>query len=263
MPGDVELPAAPALTFQVLSWTFDTAVPAASLFSHLTTRLLIPSMSDSQDLLPSSTSPYILDQKVIAHGKYQGLATVTYVDPRDAKKIPRERDFIFLVNRPRSEPVGTLMPNTYKDSEGRWCTVLVQQFRPQYERDTVEFPAGFVSRTRGETAEQAAVREMEEETTKTGAAAAVSPPLTSEPVRIAARLTGVLLDAADKAGGEAGKQRLDKGEFAEEQVVPLLELEDRLQRFADDGVIVDPRVWTFAMGIRCALQLGLGDASSS
>ncbi|KAL6412553.1 putative ADP-sugar pyrophosphatase [Ilyonectria robusta] len=208
-------------------------------------------------VLPKSTSPYIIDQKVISYGKYQGLATVTYIDPRDETKAPRDRDFIFLVNRPRDEPVGTLMPNIYKDDDGRWCTILVQQFRPQYDGDTLEFPAGFISRRGGETAEQAAVREMEEETTKTGKVIANSPRLTSEPVPIAALLTGVFLQAEDKKGEEAGKQRLDKGEFTVEWKIPLIELEDRLQEFEKDGIVVDPRIWTFAMGIRCALTLSL------
>jgi 8-oxo-dGTP pyrophosphatase MutT (NUDIX family) len=144
---------------------------------------------------------------------------VIYIDPRDETKTHRERDVIFLVNRPWEKPAGTLMPNVYKDQEGLWCTVLVQQFRPQYECDTIEFPAGFISSHRGESAEQAAVREMEEETTKTGTILAISPPLTSEPVRIAARLTGVLLHAKDKEGAENGQQRLDKGEFIVEWVV--------------------------------------------
>ncbi|KAI4860700.1 hypothetical protein F4820DRAFT_436027 [Hypoxylon rubiginosum] len=216
-------------------------------------------MSSNMDqLLPESTCPHIKSQKVISHGKYQGLATVTYIDPRDKTNTERERDFIFLVNRPRANPVGTLMPNIYKEADGRWSTVLVQQFRPQYEADTIEFPAGFISRRGGgETAEQAAVREMEEETTKTGTVLATSPDLTSEPVPIAARLTGVLLHAVDKEGAEAGKQRLDKGEFAVEWKVPLLELEGRLREFEAEGIVVDPRVWTFAMGIKCASMFDL------
>lgn len=220
---------------------------------------IIEMASPAQMELPKSTSPYILGKSVISRGKYQGLATMTYIDPRDKTKTHRERDFIFLVNHPFDKPAGTLIPNYYKDEHGQYCTVLVQQFRPQYETDTIEFPAGFLSRGRKETAEEAAVREMEEETTKTGTVVATSPLLTSEPVAITARLTGVLLKAEDKLGVEAGKQRLDKGEFADEWLVPLLELEVRLQAFEKQGVIVDPRVWTFAMGIRCALQLDLGN----
>ncbi|KAI1763844.1 hypothetical protein GGR53DRAFT_520736 [Hypoxylon sp. FL1150] len=216
-----------------------------------------------QDLLPKSTSPYILHQKVLAVGKRQGLAKVTYVDPRDPTRKERQRDFIFLQGCPRPRPVGTLMPNVYRDEEaGTWCTILVQQFRANYEADTVEFPAGFIESRAGETAEQAAVREMEEETTRTGAVLARSPDLTSEPVPIAARLVGVLLRAADKTGAEAGRQRLDGGEFAVECKVPLLGLEERLKQFQEEeGVVVDPRVWTFAMGIKCALMLELHKAA--
>lgn len=150
--------------------------------------------------IPKALFPYILNKQLISCGKYQGLGTITYVDPRDQRRTQRERDYIFLRGRDPHKPVGTLVPNIYKDEQGRWCTILVQQFRPQYEADTIEFPAGFISRTRSETAEQAAVRELEEETTKTGTVIAVSPPLTSEPVPIAAQLTAIFVHAQDKEG---------------------------------------------------------------
>lgn len=207
--------------------------------------------------LPKSGSPHIIDKKLIACGKYQGLGTITYIDPRDDKKIRRERDYVFLRNRELHQPVGTLVPNICKDEQGRWCTILVRQFRPQYEADTIEFPAGFISRRGGETAEQAGLRELEEETTKTGTVLATSPPLTSEPVPIAAQIKGVFVRARDKEGEDAGKQRLDKGEFAVELQVPLRQLEERLKEFGDQGVVVDPRVWMFAMGIRFASALDL------
>ncbi|KAK4199787.1 putative ADP-sugar pyrophosphatase [Triangularia verruculosa] len=208
--------------------------------------------------LPKSASPYIIDKKPIACGKHQGLGLLSYIDPRDKDKVVRERDFVFLRNyTDLNRPVGMLVPNIYKDSQGRWCTILVQQFRPQYEADTIEFPAGFVSRRRSETAEQAAVRELEEETTKTGSVIGpTSPPLTSEPVPIAAKLNAVFVRAKDKGGDEEGKQRLDKGEFTVELEVPLQELERKLNELADlHNVVVDPRVWMFAMGIRYALEL--------
>ncbi|KAK3297796.1 uncharacterized protein B0H64DRAFT_393066 [Chaetomium fimeti] len=202
-------------------------------------------------------SPYILNRTLISHGKYQGLGTITYIDPRDQTKTQRERDYIFLRHQNLHNPVGTLIPNIYKDNQDRWCTILVRQFRPQYESDTIEFPAGFIDRTGAETAEQAAIRELEEETTKTGTVINTSPPLTSGPVPIAARLAAVFVHARDKEGAEAGKQRLDKGEFAVELQVPLLELESRLQELQKQDVVIDPRVWMFAMGIRFTLELGL------
>lgn len=210
--------------------------------------------------LPKSSSPYIIDKKPIACGKYQGLGVLTYIDPRDKDEVIRERDFVFLRNYPDlHQPVGMLVPNIYRDSRGRWCTILVQQFRPQYEADTIEFPAGFVSRRRAETAEQAAVRELEEETTKTGSVIGpASPPLTSGPVPIAAKLSAVFVCARDKDGEEEGQQRLDKGEFTVEWEVPLRELETKLNELRDQhDVVVDPRVWMFAMGIRYAQELEL------
>lgn len=213
-----------------------------------------------------SASPYILQKTVISCGKYQGLGTVTYINPRDDTKTQRERDYIFLHNSNPHTLVGTIIPNIYKDDQNQWYTILVQQFRPQYESDTIEFPAGFINSNNRtgdavpETAEQAAVRELEEETTRTGTVIDTSPPLTSDPVPIAARVAAVFVRARDKEGVEAGKQRLDKGEFAVELQVPLLELEARLRGFEGEGVVIDPRVWMFAMGIRFALELGLEES---
>jgi len=207
--------------------------------------------------LPKSTSPYILEKKAIACRKYQGLGTITYIDPRDDNKIPRERDYIFLVNRDLQKPVGALVLTTHLDEQGQPCVTLVQQFRPQYETDTIEFPAGFINRRGNETVEQAGIRELEEETTKTGTVTSTSPLLTSEPVPITALLNAVVVEGHDKKGSEAGKQRLDKGEFAVELEVPLLELESALRKAEREGVLVDPRVWMFVEGINCARKFGL------
>ncbi|KAH6613520.1 hypothetical protein F5144DRAFT_661775 [Chaetomium tenue] len=219
--------------------------------------------------LRTGLSPYILHKTLVSCGKYQGLGTITYIDPRDDTQTQRERDYVFLRNRDPHTPVGTLIPNIYKNNQNQWCTILVQQFRPQYESDTIEFPAGFINNKTNktnnnnrpnaapETAEQAAVRELEEETSKTGTVLSTSPPLTSGPVPVAARLAAVLVHARDKEGAEAGRQRLDKGEFAVEVQVPLLELEERLRGLEGEGVVVDPRVWMFTMGMRVAGELGL------
>lgn len=212
--------------------------------------------------LPESASPYIVRRDVIASGKYQALVRITYIDPRDEEKAERERDAVFLVKYPIGEPAGTLMPNIYKDPQGRSCVILVQQFRPQYERDTLEFPGGMISRSRKEGADQAAVREMEEETSKTGKVLSKSPVLTAEPVPLAATIVGVFLQAEDKTGSEVGKQRLDKGEFVVERAMPLPELDHRLYEFEQEGVLIDPRVWTFALGIRCGLEHSLLQAEN-
>ncbi|KAM0815835.1 putative Nudix hydrolase domain-containing protein [Seiridium cardinale] len=213
--------------------------------------------------LPQSGSPHIISRQVIASGQYQALVKITYIDPRDDEKLERERDSVFLVKHPTGEPAGTLMPNIYQDPQGRPCVILVQQFRPQYERDTLEFPGGMISRSKNEAAEQAAVREMEEETSKTGTVLLKSPRLTSEPVPLAATIIGVVLQAKDKTGPDGGRQRLDKGEYVMERVIPLLDLDARLSKYEDEGVLIDPRVWTFALGIRYGLGLTLTETRNA
>lgn len=88
--------------------------------------------SEVEALLPKQTTPYITDLETLALGKRHGLATATYINPRDPARVERKCDFIFLQGSPPLEPVGTLMPNVYRDEDGTWCTILVRQFRPNY-----------------------------------------------------------------------------------------------------------------------------------
>jgi hypothetical protein len=66
------------------------------------------------------------------------------------------------------------------------------------------------------------VRELEEETTKTGTVIARRSPLTSGPVPIVAQLTAIFVHAQDKEGSEAGTRRLDKGEHSPRRGVRLV-----------------------------------------
>ncbi|KAK0252216.1 hypothetical protein LTS09_012779 [Friedmanniomyces endolithicus] len=88
-------------------------------------------------------------------------------------------------------------------------TMIILQYRPPVEAMCVEFPAGLIDE--GETPEQAAVRELKEETGYEGKADKM-----------------VTIEVNLKEGNEEPEQHLDDGEHIERRVVPLSELYDTL-----------------------------------
>merc|ERR1719291_1459446 len=106
-------------------------------------------------------------------------------------------------------------------------TLLVEQFRPPVGRPTVELPAGLIDK--GESAEQAGLRELKEETGYTGSVARVSlevcmsPGICDETVKVV--VVEVDLDAPEN---RQPKQQLDEGEFCSVRRVPLAALREAL-----------------------------------
>lgn len=120
--------------------------------------------------------------------------------------------------------------------------VLVEQYRVPVQERTLELPAGIYGdgeSADGETAEQCALRELEEETGYRGAAAEVlltgpvAPGLTSE-IMYLVRVTG--LTRVHAGGGVAG-------EAITVHAVPLADVRGWLERKRGEGFQVEPRIY--------------------
>ena len=129
--------------------------------------------------------------------------------------------------------------------------VLVEQYRVPVQERTLELPAGIYGdeeSAHGETPEQCALRELEEETGYRGANARlllsgpVAPGLTNEIMHLV-RVAG--LTRVHAGGGVAG-------EAITVHAVPLADVRDWLERKRGEGFQVEPRIYA-------ALYL-LGDA---
>lgn len=118
----------------------------------------------------------------------------------------------------------------------------------------MEFPAGLVDE--GETPEQAAIRELKEETGYEGKDVELSPVIVSDPGMSTANMQLAIVRVELKEGDEEPEQALEEGEFIERVVVPVGELYERLEGFAREGKSVDARLWHWAGGMRMARMMG-------
>jgi ADP-ribose pyrophosphatase len=131
-------------------------------------------------------------------------------------------------------------------------TMIILQYRPPIGAVCVEFPAGLIDE--GETVEEAAVRELREETGYTGHIVEVSPTIATDPGMSTANMQFATVEVDIQEGEEMPEQHLDEGESIERVILPLSELFDRLMKYSKEGKIVDARLYHWAYGLRFCLQ---------
>lgn len=118
----------------------------------------------------------------------------------------------------------------------------------------VEFPAGLIDE--GESPEEAAVRELREETGYQGRVLDVSPTIVSDPGLTNTNMQMVTIEVDVKEGEEMPEQQLDEGEHIERRVVVLSELHDTLLALSKkEGVVVDARLFHWSLGLRWSQKI--------
>jgi 8-oxo-dGTP pyrophosphatase MutT (NUDIX family) len=134
--------------------------------------------------------------------------------------------------------------------------LLVRQFRPPVGGETIEFPAGLIDA--GETPEQAALRELQEETGYLGTVRSVSPISYTDPGLTNANMVTAIVDVdGDLPANQSPQPSPDDGEFITVYKVPLAQLHSTLQELAAAGCGIDSRVWNFAEGLALHSLLSL------
>ncbi|KAI0004773.1 NUDIX hydrolase domain-like protein [Xylariaceae sp. FL0662B] len=135
-------------------------------------------------------------------------------------------------------------------------TLVIMQYRPPVEATCIEFPAGLIDE--GESPEQAAVRELKEETGYEGQVLDVSPTIVSDPGLTNANMQMVTVEVDLGENDEKPEQHLDDGEYIERLVVPLSELYNKLQALSKEpDKIVDARLFHWALGLHWSQRLGI------
>jgi len=139
-------------------------------------------------------------------------------------------------------------------------TVVIEQYRPPIDKFVIELPAGLIDD--GETPEQAAVRELYEETGyKADRVIESSSVIVSDPGMTNANMKLVVLSVvlADKL--ELPDPQLDAGEFIVKRVVRLANLNHELKVYAEMGCVIDARLYHLASGYEMAQRVRDGQFS--
>lgn len=175
---------------------------------------------------------------MLAAGRFLQLDCVSYTDSRGTERT-------WEVARRRHEVQAVFILATLRPSNR---LLLIRQFRVPVNAYCLEVPAGLIDE--GETASDAARRELFEETGYTGSvewcgpAAASSAGLTSE------RVTTVVMTIDETLPeNRQVRQHLDDGEELEVIAVPRENLSEMLRQAVQRGDVPDSRLVAWACGL--------------
>ncbi|KAI0173597.1 MutT/nudix family protein [Hypoxylon sp. FL1284] len=195
-----------------------------------------------------STEP--LDNK---EAEWAKLVKLTYTDAKNQKRTWESAE---RTTRPHGSGIDGVGIVAILDKPTGPEIVLQKQYRAPIDKVTIEVPAGLVDE--GETAEQAAIRELKEETGYVAKVAETSPMMFNDPgfCNTNLRMVHVNVDMSLPENQNLEPQ-LEEDEFIEVFLVPLTNLYAECKKFEAQGYAIDARVGTFAEGIECAKQFKL------
>lgn len=190
-----------------------------------------------------------------AQAHWTKLTKTTYRDP---KGTTRTWEHASRRTRPATSDIdGVGIIALLHDSVTHTPSILLQkQYRPPIDAICIEVPAGLIDA--GETPQQAAIRELREETGYVGTVSETSPVMFNDPgfCDTNLRMVHVEIDMA-LAENQDPKPQLEENEFIEVFTVPLHKLWEECQRLEKEGFAIDARVGTLAEGILLAQRLKL------
>uniref|UniRef100_A0A7S2UI82 Nudix hydrolase domain-containing protein n=1 Tax=Attheya septentrionalis TaxID=420275 RepID=A0A7S2UI82_9STRA len=222
-------------------------------------RQLVASMSNTPSNPTSSKNsvvPRIDSVTQIASTKWLALQTIDYTDETGTS---RKWDVATRTTKSSSDKADAvvIVPLLRKSGSANLETLLVTQYRPPLGRSTIEFPAGLIDKD--ESPENAALRELREETGYIGEKCKIipqvsrevcmSPGLTDESVHCV--LVEVDLDNPYNVGTPTPD--LDDGEYV---TVTRVNLKEGLKKVLDDGEGMPIMgLYLFAMGLDIGMSL--------
>ena len=208
---------------------------------------------------PPNVAPQLLTTETVATTKWIKLMTHTY---RSADGVVRPWDSAGRTttatsaspDKPSVDAVEIIArghrvsPSSSAGSPAA-CIMLVKQFRPPIDSLCIEFPAGLIDA--GESPQDAALRELKEESGFHGVITSVSPPLSYEPGFTPSLFHFVHVDVDFEAECNRNVQaQPEEGEFIEVVWVPLSELSAYLAgAMRQPRTRVDGKVFSFAQGL--------------
>ncbi|TGO63381.1 hypothetical protein BCON_0013g00270 [Botryotinia convoluta] len=188
-----------------------------------------------------------------AKAKWTKLVLSTYRDPRG--KV-RDWEHAERSTRPKSSEIDGVGIVAIIQKETGPELVLQKQYRPPLDKVVIEVPAGLIDE--GETAEEAALRELKEETGYVGVLSESTPIMFNDPgfCNTNLKMVHVTVDMSIQANQNLVPE-LEENEFIEVFTLPLKDLWETCKKWEKEGYAIDARVGTLAEGIEVARTLNL------
>ncbi|CCE34304.1 hypothetical protein E4U22_006787 [Claviceps purpurea] len=183
--------------------------------------------------------------------KVETLLRITYQDPNGAFRTWESAE---RRTRPHGAEIDGVGIVAILDKPTGGEIILQKQYRPPIGKVTIEVPAGLVDA--GESAEEAAIRELREETGYIGTVTETTPIMYNDPgfCNTNLRMVHMKIDMTLPENQDP-KPQLEDGEFIEVFTVKLADLWHECERLAKEGCAIDARVGTLAEGMLLAQSL--------
>ncbi|KAG6002178.1 hypothetical protein E4U54_000939 [Claviceps lovelessii] len=181
------------------------------------------------------------------------LTKITYQDPNGTSRTWESAE---RLTRPQGAEVDGVGIVAILDKPTGKEIILQRQYRPPIGMVTIEVPAGLVDA--GESAEEAAIRELREETGYVGVVTETTPIMYNDPGFCNTNLRMVHMEIdMTLPENQNPKPQLEDGEFIEVFTVKLADLWDECEKLEKEGCAIDARVGTLAEGMLLVKRLGL------
>ncbi|KAL1865645.1 hypothetical protein VTK73DRAFT_5119 [Phialemonium thermophilum] len=181
------------------------------------------------------------------------LVKITYRDPNGTARTWESAE---RRSRPKDSDIDGVGIVAILEKDGGPEILLQKQYRPPVDKLTIEVPAGLIDE--GETPEEAAVRELKEETGYVGKVTETTPIMFNDPgfCNTNLRMVHVTIDMSLPENKNPVPQ-LEDNEFIECFTLPIATLWKDLERLEAEGYAIDARIGTLAEGIEIAKQFKL------
>jgi len=177
---------------------------------------------------------------------------VQKINNEDAMNENQNQRKILNMTKPHKKANGVaivpILKSRFDSNNANASIILVSQYRPPVGKECLELPAGLVDE--GEDESNAALRELKEETGYEGDVTSVSPIVFSDPglTNASCRYVFVTIDSELKAN-QKPEAIPDEGEIIQVHKVQITNLIETLDKFREEGMEVDARLYSFAWGL--------------
>ncbi|KAK4103345.1 hypothetical protein N658DRAFT_468049 [Parathielavia hyrcaniae] len=203
----------------------------------------------------SASAAKVISSEPLPHGEavWTKLVRKTYRDPNGVERTWESAE---RTTRPKDCDIDGVGIVAILEKDTGPEIVLQKQYRPPVDKICIELPAGLVDE--GETAEQAAIRELREETGYVAQVLETSPVMFNDPgfCNTNLRMVHVSVDMSLPENQNL-QPELEENEFIEVFLVKLADLWEECVRLEAEGYAIDARIANLGEGIEMAKKFKL------